>query len=76
MPEAKSLVIMQFHLYLDSPEPGEVRLFLNSWTNSYYRGRVEVFLSETWGRVTGPWTAANAEVVCHQLGYDIPSKCL
>ena len=72
--ECKSLVMM-LYLYLDSPEHGEVRLYYSYLRPSYYRGRVEVFLSETWGRVTGLWIPANAVVVCHQLGYDIPSKC-
>ena len=65
---------MQLYLHVDGPEPGEVRLY--NGRRSSYRGRVEVFLSEMWGRVTGPWTTANAEVVCHELGYDIPSEFL
>ena len=66
---------MQSYLYSDGPEPGEVRLYYDDWAVSYYHGRVEIFLSQTWGRVTGSWTVANAQVVCHQLGYDIPSEC-
>lgn len=69
-------VIMQSNLYLDGPKPGEVRLYQSSYLLHYYYGRVEVFLSETWGTVTGPWTRANAEVVCHQLGYDISGECM
>ena len=59
----------------DGPESGDVRLFYTQSRPSYYRGRVEVFLSETWGKVVGPWTTANADVVCHQLGYNISSEC-
>lgn len=60
--------------YSDGSEPGQVRLYYSYGLHSHFYGRVEVFLSETWGRVTGLWTRANAEVVCHQLGYDIPSE--
>lgn len=56
----------------DAPEPGEVRLHGSYYGYEY---RVKIFLSNTWGRVTGPWTRANAQVVCRQLGYNISREC-
>ena len=38
------------------------------------RYRVEVYNISEWGAVVGNWTLTNAEVVCHQLGFEISSK--
>ena len=63
------------YFVLDGPVSGEVRLYFDRYSISYSeRGRVEVYISEEWGTVSGTWTLQNAEIVCSQLGFDIPSK--
>ena len=52
------------------PEDGEVRLYFNYYSSDYYRGRLEVFLSNVWGTIAGPWTQQNGAVVCHQMGFE------
>ena len=56
---------------IDGPENGDIRLKYYSFNSiEYRRGRVEIYLSESWGAVVAnTWTTANAEVVCRQLGY-------
>ena len=53
-----------------------MRLYINYANPFYYRGLVEVYLSEEWGTVAsdGSWTREDGEVVCHQLGFEIDSK--
>ena len=52
-----------------------MRLYNNYYYSNYYRGHVEVYLSEEWGSVSDDsWTLEDGEVVCHQLGFDINSK--
>lgn len=53
---------------------GEVRLYYAHYSPSSYSGLVEVFLSDEWGAVNSSWTVDNAEVVCRQLGFEVPSK--
>ena len=52
----------------DGCEDGEVRLQDGIDSSN---GRVEVCQYRTWGAVcTDGWDSDDAEVVCHQLGYD------
>ena len=51
-----------------------MRLYYDYYNPSNYYGRVEVYTSEKWGTVTGSWSLADGEVVCRQLGFEIPSK--
>ena len=59
---------------VDGPKSGQVRLYRTDYLPSDYLGLVEVYISDEWGTVTGSWTPQNAEVVCSQLGFVIPSK--
>ena len=53
-----------------------MRLFYSYQTTNYYRGIVEVYRSDEWGTVAkdGSWSIEDGQVVCRQLGFDIPSK--
>ena len=51
-----------------------MRLYRHPIFPSSYAGQVEIYMSDAWSTVTGSWTVANTEVVCHQLGYDLNSK--
>ena len=63
-------------IIIDFPSEGEVRLYFNNNNPSYYSGLVEVYLSGEWGTVAddGSWTVEDGEVVCRQLGFEIPSE--
>ena len=50
-----------------SYQEGSIRLIGGSHN---WEGRVEIYISRVWGAVgSNPWTTANAEVVCRQLGH-------
>ena len=66
-------LIFFYHL-IDAPENGEVRLYWSPVNPSFFLGRVNVYMSDVWGKVKGLWTSTNAKVVCRQLGYDLNSK--
>ena len=59
---------------IDAPENGEVRLYSSPDNPSSYYGRVNVYMSDVWGKVKRPWTSTNAKVVCRQLGYNLTRK--
>ena len=62
---------------IDFPGIGEVRLYYSDYKHHhyYYRGRIEVYISEEWGTVAddGSWSLADGEVVCRELGFEVPS---
>ena len=62
--------------FIDIPSFGEVRLYYDYSNASYQYGRVEVFMEKKWGTVAndGSWTIEDGEVVCRELGFEIPSK--
>ena len=64
------------HYIVDCPYDGEVRLHSTNYYYSHHSGIVEVYLGGVWGIVAddGSWTKEDGEVVCRQLGFDIPSK--
>ena len=70
------LLLFWYFLTIDFPSTGEVRLYYNYNYASHYHGRVEVYLGEVWGTVSddGSWSVADGEVVCRELGFEIPSK--
>ena len=53
-----------------------MRLRYNHNNPSFFLGLVEVYLDEEWGTVAddGSWTIEDGEVVCRQLGFEIPSE--
>ena len=54
-------------------QSGDIRLVGGSYP---WEGRVEIYLSETWGTVTDThWSNDDAKVVCRKLGYFRPGKC-
>ena len=62
-----------YNLFIDGPDAGEVRLYYTYYWNVFYTGRLEVFLPDVWGTVSGSWTKENAAVVCRQMGFE--SEC-
>ena len=49
---------------------GDIRLVGGSYQ---WEGRVEIFISETWGTITdSEWTNNDAQVVCRKLGHFKP----
>ena len=56
----------------NAPSPGGGQFNVRLIGGLYpYEGRVEVFYNETWGTVCDEgWTMEDANVVCHELGYD------
>ena len=53
---------------------GDIRLVGGSY---HWEGRVEIYLSGTWGTITdSDWTNSDAQVVCHKLGYFRPGRVM
>ena len=51
----------------DGHQFGDMRLIGGSY---HWEGRVEVYVSGTWGTVTDShWSSDDAQVVCRKLGY-------
>ena len=58
------------HFSTGCPE-GEIRLV----NGTYHEGRIEICFSDEWGTVCDQtWDAADASVVCRQLGLPIAGK--
>ena len=61
-------------LYTDGHWGGNIRLVGGSYQ---WEGRVEVYLSKTWGTITdSDWTSEDAQVICRNLGYFKPGSLL
>ena len=58
-------------MYVDAQyRYGDIRLVGGSYQ---WEGRVEIFISGTWGTITdSEWTNNDAQVVCHKLGHFKP----
>ena len=71
-----SYLLWQMYISLNpgmSRREGDIRLVGGSHNRE---GRVEIFLSETWGTISddGVQTAA-AQVACRQLGFEVHGQC-
>ena len=66
---------LKLHHYADAQyRYGDIRLVGGSYQ---WEGRVEIFISGTWGTITdSEWTNNDAQVVCRKLGHFKPGEQL
>ena len=73
------MLLIHFFL-LDGPISGYVRLFHGPPVPVVKRGIIEVYISELdeWRNVAddGSWSREDGNVICRQMGFDIPGKAL
>ena len=63
-------VILYVICYADAQRYGDIRLVGGSYQ---WEGRVEIFISGTWGTITdSDWTNNDAQVVCRKMGHFKP----
>ena len=64
-------MLIYFHLD-DVAKNGAIILYRNGYTStSYYYGIVRVYYNNGWGNICDDtyYSSAEANVICHQLGY-------
>ena len=70
------ILVSTVDILTDFPSNGEVRLRYDYDRPFFYQGVGEVYLEEEWGTVANDdsWTIEDGEVVCRELGFEVPSE--